>query len=69
MPVCGTRRKLRLTKQACFLPTTALTALALDFATGGGQARDHWTIAFNFSNLRRTNGKRGRYHPVSSSFW
>ena len=54
MPVCGARRKLRLTKQACFLPTTALTALALDSATGGGQARDPRTVAFNLSNLYRT---------------
>ena len=38
---CGARQKLRLTKQARFLPTAAHAALALDSATGGGQARGH----------------------------
>ena len=39
LSVCGARQPLRLTKQACVLPTAAHTALALDSATGGGQAR------------------------------
>ena len=39
LSVCGTRQKLRLSKQARFLPTTAHTALALDSATGSGQVR------------------------------
>jgi len=38
--VCGSRQKLRMIRHACFCPTTAHTALALDSATGGGQARD-----------------------------
>ena len=41
LSVCGTRQKLRLSKQARFLPTTAHTALALDSATGSGQVRVH----------------------------
>ena len=42
--VYGARQKLRLTKQACFLPTIAHTALALGSATGGGQARGRGAV-------------------------
>ena len=39
LSVCGARQPLRLSIQACVLPTAALAALALASATGGGQAR------------------------------
>ena len=73
LSVCGARQPLRLTKQACVLPTAAHTALALDSATGGGQARGPPSFArtsqmpppsqreaFHYRRLRFAYPPRGR---------
>ena len=57
LSVCGARQPLRLTKQACVLPTAAHTALALDSATGGGQARGPPSSPYGEST---TCGRPGR---------
>ena len=57
-PVCGTRQLLRPAKRACILPTAAHTALALDSATGGGQARGPGGSLGAVQNRRKGFGRQ-----------
>ena len=62
LSVCGTRQKLRLSKQARFLPTTAHTALALDSATGSGQVRVRCHSLRQSTSHNVTFSASGKFH-------
>ena len=62
LTVCGTRQKLRLSKQARFLPTTAHTALALDSATGSGQVRVRCHSLRQSTSHNVTFSASGKFH-------